>query len=169
MDFPLRAICLLHDHKYTWVKSMESILIIRATFYEAIADELLKGAKEVLRNEKVHTDVVDVPGCFELAPALSMAASYVEYDGFVALGCVIRGETSHYDLVCAETARGLNDLAVRMAIPLGFGVITSENEAQARARADISGHNIGGRAAKACIQMCRLQETWLDKMELSID
>lgn len=132
---------------------MLPILIIEARFYSDLADMLKHSAEEVLRAHNYSYETISVPGCFELPAAASMAISSARYSGIIALGCVIRGETSHYDVVCNETARGLNDLAIKNLFPLGFGVITAENKAQAYVRADSQQKDMGGKAAKACVEM----------------
>lgn len=132
---------------------MSHVLVLEARFYADLAEQLLKGALPELYAQHITHERISVPGCFELPAALAMGVASRKYDGFVVLGCVIRGETSHYDVVCAETARGLNHIAIAEKIALGFGVITAENFDQAAVRADVHGKNMGGKAAKACIQM----------------
>ncbi len=132
---------------------MNHVCIIVAKFYPDIADELLRGATVRLKAANLSYEVVEVPGAFEIPAALSMAIKSGKYGGYVTLGCVIRGETSHYDHVCAETARGLNQLAMGYHALLGFGVLTVENEDQAWARASVKDGDKGGGAAEACVQM----------------
>jgi 6,7-dimethyl-8-ribityllumazine synthase len=105
-----------------------------------------------------------VPGAFEIPAAIRFAdaaadrgALSTRYDGYVALGCVIRGETTHYDHVCGECARGLQDIAIRHELAIGFGILTCENEAQALARASVDKRNKGGEAARACLAMIALK------------
>jgi 6,7-dimethyl-8-ribityllumazine synthase len=130
------------------------ILIVEARYYAHIADELAKGAVGELEKAGAQIERVTVPGAFEIPAAIRIAHGSGEgFDGYVALGCVIRGETSHYDLVCGECARGIQDLAVREKLAIGFGVLTVENEAQALARARIDKKNKGGEAARACLAM----------------
>jgi 6,7-dimethyl-8-ribityllumazine synthase len=129
------------------------ILIIEARFYSDLADMLKSSAEAVLRAHKYGYEIISVPGCFELPSAAAMAISSRHYSGIIALGCVIRGETSHYDVVCNETARGLNELAIKNLFPLGFGVITAEDKSQAYVRADVLQKDMGGKAAKACVEM----------------
>jgi 6,7-dimethyl-8-ribityllumazine synthase len=136
---------------------MAHILIIEANFYRDIAAHLSDAAITVL-NEANHTyDKIEVPGCFEVPTALAMAIDTSRYDGYIALGCVIRGETSHYDYVCNETARGLNSLARKHRLALGFGIITANTPEQAYARSDKDEHNVGQRAAQTCIHMLTLK------------
>lgn len=133
------------------------VLILEARFYADIADALVGGAIAAIEQGGADYERVDVPGTFELPAALAMAVDTARFDGFVALGCVIRGETTHYDYVCGESARGLNALAVRHRLALGYGVITAENQAQAWARAAQDQRNKGGDAARACLAMIALR------------
>jgi 6,7-dimethyl-8-ribityllumazine synthase len=132
------------------------LLIVEARFYDDIADALLNGAKAALRDATF--DVVTVPGALEIPAAIAMAMKgSTHYDGYVALGCVIRGETTHYDTVANESARGLMDIAVAYAMPIGNGIITVENEAQAWARARGTEQDKGGGAAVAALRMIALK------------
>ncbi len=140
---------------------MTDILIVAATFYKDIAAELIKGAANVLKEAKIHYDIIEVPGAFEIPATISMASQSGKYDGYVALGCVIRGETTHYDYVCAESARGLNELAVKCLLPIGYGIITVENFEQAWVRARVNKKNKGGGAAIACIEMMKLKKKFV--------
>lgn len=135
-------------------------MIVEARFYENIADELAKGAIAELDKIGATYERVAVPGCLELPGAIHFAIRGMEYymgrrrfDAYIVLGCVIRGETSHYDYVCAESMRGLQDLVLKYSIALGNGVLTCENDEQALARARMNGKNKGGDAAKAAIAM----------------
>jgi len=136
---------------------MPRICIITARFYEDIADELVRGASAHLEAANVSYDVVAVPGAFEIPAAAAMALASKKYDGVVALGCVIRGETTHYDYVCSESARGLNDLAVRHLAPIGYGILTVENVEQAWVRAATGQGNKGRDAAHACLAMLAIK------------
>lgn len=133
------------------------ILIVEARYYEAIADEMARGAVAALESAGAAFDRITVPGAFEIPAAVQMAVQTGSYDGYVALGCVIRGETTHYDYVCGESARGLQDLAIRHAIAIGYGIITVENEAQAWDRARVDRQDKGGGAARACLDMLALR------------
>ncbi|MGH7090604.1 MAG: 6,7-dimethyl-8-ribityllumazine synthase [Stellaceae bacterium] len=134
------------------------ILIVEARYYAHISDELLKGATAALDAAGASHERLAVPGAFEIPTAIAFAArGRAHYDGYVALGCVIRGETSHYQHVCQESARGLQDLAFRDGIALGFGILTCENEGQALARAGADKRNKGGEAARACLAMVALK------------
>ena len=137
---------------------MKKILIIQANFYSNISEFLLTGATNKLNELGYEFDVVTVPGALEIPATIAMAESSKKYSAYVGLGCVIRGETTHYDYVCAESARGLNDLAIQNKIALGNGILTVENEAQAIKRADPNQNNKGGFAANAAIEMLNLKE-----------
>lgn len=141
------------------------ILIVEARFYEAIADELFAGAAEALTAADAAFDRISVPGAFEIPAAIefSLRAQAKDplakrYDGYLALGCVIRGESTHYDYVCGECARGLQDIALRHAAPVGFGVLTVENGDQAWARARRDKKNKGAEVARACLSMIQLKK-----------
>lgn len=136
------------------------VLIVEARFYDDIADELLAGARGALEKAGAAVDVLTVPGALEIpamiAIALDAAArAGAPYEAAVALGCVIRGETGHYDIVAGESSRALMDLAVARGLPLGNGILTVENEAQAWARARIAEMNKGGGAAEAALAVLR--------------
>ena len=137
-------------------------LIVEARFYDAIGVELLAGAQAAFEQVGASCDVVTVPGALEIPVALAMAldaaaAQGKPYSGAVALGCIIRGETYHFEIVANESARALTELAVARKLAFGNGVLTVDNEAQAHAR---SGHNRddkGGDAARAAIALHRLK------------
>jgi 6,7-dimethyl-8-ribityllumazine synthase len=134
------------------------ILVVEARYYAHTSDELLKGAKAALEEAQARYDVVTVPGAFEIPAAIRFAAnSKTPYDGYVALGCVIRGETTHYEHVCTESAHGLQQLALEQKLAIGFGILTVENGDQALARARVDKRNKGGEAAKACLAMVELK------------
>ncbi|MDE0388565.1 MAG: 6,7-dimethyl-8-ribityllumazine synthase [Rhodospirillales bacterium] len=136
------------------------VLILEARFYEDIADQLVAGAVAALDEAGADHERISVPGAFELPAALAMAVDSGRYDGFVALGCVIRGETSHYEHVCGECARGLATLAERHRIALGFGVVTAENREQAWERASVDRKNKGADAAQACLAMMAIRASF---------
>lgn len=139
---------------------MTKILIVVAVFYENIAQQLLRGATCYLDELNIAYEVVRVPGAFEIPAAISFAITSTEYEysAYIALGCVLRGETTHYEHVCHEVARGINDLAIQHVVPIGFGVITAENIYQAQERACIDENNFGTRAARAAIHMNELRK-----------
>jgi 6,7-dimethyl-8-ribityllumazine synthase len=139
------------------------LLIIEARFYDHIADALLEGAKAALDEAGASYDVVTVPGALEIPAAISLALDAAEeggtdYDGFVALGTVIRGETYHFEIVANESARGLMDLSVEESLAIGNGILTTENEQQAFIRARRSEGDKGGFAARAALAMIALRE-----------
>lgn len=135
------------------------VLVVEARFYDDLSAELLKGATEALTARGIDYDVITVPGAFEIPGVIAMAseagrsASGIAYDGYVALGVVIRGETTHYDYVCGESARGLMELAIRERLCIGYGILTTENEAQAWARAKVGEADKGAFAVNACLTM----------------
>ena len=138
-------------------------LIVEGRFYDHIADELLAGAQEAIAAAGAVSDVVTLPGALEIPAAIAIvmdaaAAKRQPYDGVVALGCVIRGETGHYDIVAGESARALMDLAVSRKLPLGNGILTVETEAQALTRARRSEMNKGGGAAEAALTLYMLKK-----------
>jgi 6,7-dimethyl-8-ribityllumazine synthase len=140
------------------------VLIVEARYYAHISDELLKGALAALERAGASHERIAVPGAFEIPGAIKYAveaaaqgAPSARFDGFIALGCVIRGETTHYDYVCEQSSRGLQDLALAHNLAIGFGILTVENEAQALARARVDKKNKGGEAARACLAMISLK------------
>ncbi len=143
-------------------KLAPSVLIIEARFYDDIANELARGATEELRERGIGFERVAVSGALEIPLALSaaIAAKIViptgRHHGCVALGCVIRGETSHYDIVANESARALLDIGVRHATPIGNGILTVDNREQAWARASVDRKNKGAVAAAACADLMTL-------------
>lgn len=136
---------------------MTHILIVSARFYTDISDELLTGAVAALKAANATWEEIRVPGAFEIPAAIRFAMSNKKYDGFVALGCVIRGETSHYDYVCQESARGLMELALHHNAAVGYGILTVETEDQAWARADVAQGNKGRDGVEACLRMIELK------------
>ena len=137
------------------------VLVVEARFYEPLADQLAAGALAVLTAAGVEIERMAVPGCFELPAAIGFAVAprlgFRRYHGFVALGCVIRGETDHYEHICRETSRALMDLTLDPGIALGFGVLTCETWEQASVRAAVDGKNKGADAAQACLRMMELK------------
>lgn len=135
------------------------VLVIEARFYEPISDMLLEGALDALGAAGADIFQVTVPGALEIPHVISFAeAAGAGYDAYVALGCVIRGETTHYDYVCQESARAIMDLAVNQKLAIGNGIITVENEDQALARADKSRKDKGGFAARAAMTMVGIRD-----------
>lgn len=137
---------------------MKKILIISANFYQEISKMLLDSAISELESEKYSYETITVPGCLEIPTALALAIDSKKYDGYIVLGCVIRGETTHYDYVCNESMRGVNKLAIKYRIALGNAILTVENQSQAIARADKNQKNKGGHAARTCIEMIKIKD-----------
>lgn len=131
---------------------MAKFLIVEARFYEHLNDMLIDGARRALEQAGHLVDVITVPGALEIPGAISMAAESGRYDGFVAIGVIIRGETYHFEVVSNESARGLMALTMD-GIAIGNGILTVENEAQALARASKHDKNKGGEAAIAAMRM----------------
>jgi 6,7-dimethyl-8-ribityllumazine synthase len=132
------------------------VLVVEARFYPEISDALYEGAMKVLSAAGVSTDRITVPGALEIPGAIRLAAA--RYDGFVALGCVMRGETYHFEIVSNESARGLMDLTTRSGLCIGNGILTVENEEQAMARARPDGQDKGGDAARACLALMQFKQ-----------
>jgi 6,7-dimethyl-8-ribityllumazine synthase len=138
------------------------ILLVEARFYDDIADALLAGATRVLEAEGVTFERVSVPGSLEVPPAIAMALDAAEksgqpYEGAVALGCVIRGETLHFEIVSFESARAIMELSRTRGVPIGNGIVTVDNDAQAWERADMNKGDKGGDAARASLALVRLK------------
>ena len=134
-------------------------LIVEARFYEDLADAQVEGAEQALNKAGASWERIRVPGALEIPAAIAFAETGARhYDGYVALGCVIRGETTHYDIVCGESARALMDLAVAENLAIGNGILTVENSDQAWDRADHKRKDKGGGAAEAAIAMAALKQ-----------
>jgi 6,7-dimethyl-8-ribityllumazine synthase len=134
------------------------MLVVEARFYNDIADALLAGASKALEEARVSWDSITVPGSLEIVPAIAIAIEAAErqkkpYDGVVALGCVIQGETFHFDIVAMQSARALLDYSVAHRLPCGNGILTVDNEAQAWARARLTEGDKGGDAARAALAL----------------
>jgi 6,7-dimethyl-8-ribityllumazine synthase len=144
------------------------VLVVEARYYEELADELLRGVREAVERAGASLDVLTVSGALEIPAALAIALDAAQtqgrpYDAAVALGCVIRGDTGHYDIVAGESARALMDLSVERRLPFGNGILTVNTEEQAWTRARVTELNKGGGAAEAALAVLRikrrLQET----------
>ena len=140
------------------------IMIVESRYYEEVAEELITSVLSELEEFGASYERFEVPGAFEIPTAIKFAIESAElgsikmgYDGFIALGCVIRGQTSHYDYVCGESARGLQNLALKYSLALGYGILTVENQEQALARARRAEQDRGGHAARACLRMLELK------------
>jgi len=156
------------------MSSKPSILIIEGRFYTDINDELVKGATSALDEAGYNYEHIIVPGALEIPVALSIAikAKLVgprqQHQGCVAIGCVIRGETSHYDIVANESARGLLQLSMDYAIPLGNAILTVDTGTQARVRAAHNGKNKGGDAVNACLSLLRHRNEFANRDRVTI-
>ena len=135
------------------------LLIVVAPYYKDIADNLVSGARAVCTDAGAEAEVIEVPGALEVPSAIAMAQRQANFDGFVALGCVIRGETTHYDTVCNDSSRAISLLGLQGAC-IGTGILTVENRAQAEVRADPAGANKGGGAAAAALHLIALSRRW---------
>ena len=129
----------------------KKVLIVISNYYEEIGKNLLKGSKAELKFNNINYDILFVPGCFEIPFLISK--NIKKYKGFIALGCVIRGETYHFELIANECARKIIDLSNENLKPIGFGVLTCENIKQAKIRSDVRKKNKGKEAANACIKL----------------
>ena len=136
---------------------MSRFLIVEARFYDHLNDMLIAGAKGALEEAGHHAEVLTVPGALEVPGAIALAAESGRYDGFVALGVVIRGETYHFEIVAGESARGIMALTMD-GLAIGNGILTVENEAQAIARADPAQLNKGAGAAQAAMALLEIRE-----------
>lgn len=138
------------------------LLIVVAPYYKDIADNLVAGARAVGAACGAEVDLIEVPGALEVPTAIAMAERLADYDGYVALGCVIRGETTHYDTVCNDSSRAISLMGLQGAC-IGNGILTVENRAQAEVRADPAGQNKGGGAAAAALHLVALSRKWAGK------
>ena len=135
------------------------LLIVVAPYYRDVADMLIAGAKAEIEAAGASWDLVEVPGALEVPAAIAMADRQSNFDGFVALGCVIRGETTHYDTVCNDSSRGLMLLGLQ-GVAVGNGILTVENRDQAVVRADPADQDKGGGAAAAALHLIALRRKW---------
>jgi 6,7-dimethyl-8-ribityllumazine synthase len=146
------------------------ILIVEARFYSDLADEMLKAAIDAITAQDAEYDVISVPGALEIPAAIAIAEegghrpAGQRYDGYVALGTVIRGETYHFEIVSNESARGIMDLAIGKRLAIGNGILTVEDEDQAWARARASEGDKGGGAARACLEVIALKRRLLGQI-----
>ncbi len=135
------------------------LLIVVAPYYRDIADHLIAGARTTAATCGAEVDLIEVPGALEIPSAIALAERLAKYDGYVALGCVIRGETTHYDTVCNDSSRALSLLGLQGAC-IGNGILTVENHTQAAVRADPAGQNKGGGATAAALHLIALSRKW---------
>jgi 6,7-dimethyl-8-ribityllumazine synthase len=137
------------------------ILIVEGRFYSELSDELLRGAADAITAVGAEYEVITVPGALEIPAVIAIAEKAGGFDGYVALGCVIRGETYHFEIVSNESSRGLMDLATRKRLAIGNGILTVEDEEQAWARARVSEGDKGGGAARACLEVLSIRSRLL--------
>lgn len=152
-----------HRKAFSVPKEKAHLLIVEARFYDDLADALLEGAKAALEEAGATYDVVTVPGALEVPAVISFALDAADqggtdYDGYVALGTVIRGDTYHFDIVCNESSRGLMDLSIEESLAIGNGILTTENLEQAWSRARKTEGDKGGFAARAALTMIAIRE-----------
>jgi 6,7-dimethyl-8-ribityllumazine synthase len=136
--------------------------MVISPYYKGVADMMQRGAEAAAEEAKATLDRVFVPGAFEIPAAIGQAAKTGLYDGYLALGSVVRGETSHYDYVCGESARGLMDLSVREGLAIGYGILTVNTLAQAETRADPKRGDKGGEATRACLSLIALKRRFAE-------
>ncbi|TDE40912.1 6,7-dimethyl-8-ribityllumazine synthase [Antarcticimicrobium sediminis] len=152
-----------HETHYTLTRPVfdkpVKLLIVVAPYYKDIADNLIAGAKAEIEAAGGSWDVAEVPGALEVPTAIAMADRYSNFDGFVALGCVIRGETTHYDTVCNDSSRALQLMGLQ-GLCIGNGILTVETRKQAEVRADPADQNKGGGAAAAALHLIALSRKW---------
>lgn len=135
------------------------VLIVISPYYKGIADNLLAGAKAELEAAGATHEVVEVPGALEIPTAIGIAERMSNFDGYVALGCVVRGETTHYETVCNDSSRAISMLGLQ-GLCIGNGILTVENMTQAEVRADPADQNKGGGAAAAALHLVALARKW---------
>ena len=143
----------------------KKVLIVDANFYEDLASELVRGAVTELEKMGITYERISVPGALEIPSAISFISQGNEaklFAGYIALGCVIRGETSHYDIVCGESARGLSKLALDKNLAIGNGILTVDNWEQAWARASVLKKNKGRDAAIACLSLFEIKQRYIE-------
>ena len=145
------------------MKEKNKILLVCSPYYKDIASNLIKGASDLLISKSADYKILNVPGALEVAPAikfiLDKSLKKPIFDGFVALGCVIRGETHHFDIVANESARALIDLSINYSIPIGNGILTVSNKDQAIIRSDPKQLNKGADAALACLSLMNIKNS----------
>ncbi len=154
--------------------SKPSILMIVSPYYKEIVDELVKGATAELESRGCEYERIDVPGALEIPVALALAVKAKQigarqkHQGCIALGCVIRGETAHYDIVSNESARGMIKIGMECAIPVGNGILTVDSRDQARVRADSKGKNKGRDAVNACLSLLAHRDDFINRDRVKI-
>ena len=144
-----------------------NILIIQSSYYEDVSGLLMQGAASVLKRANVHYDVIDVPGAFEIPAAIGYVVKSMafdiearRFDGYIALGCILKGQTHHDKIIGEESARGLMEVALRHTLAIGNGILTCDTHEQALKRAQPDGFDRGGAAADACLRMIELKHVF---------
>lgn len=137
---------------------MKPILLVVAPYYHELSEKLIAGATTAIYEAGYAAEMITVPGALEIPAAVKLAHDSRRYSAFVALGCVIRGDTSHYDIVSNESAKGLQKIALHHNAAIGNGILTCENMEQALLRAEVAQGNKGGEAARAAIRMIQIRE-----------
>ena len=144
------------DHK-------KKILLVCSPYYKDITSNLIKGASDFLKSKSVDYKILNVPGALEIAPAIKLISDRSKkkpiFDGYLALGCVIRGETYHFEIVANESSRALSDLSINYSIPIGNGILTVSNKEQAIIRSDPAQLNKGAGAAEACLSLINIKKS----------
>ncbi len=137
----------------------KNVLLVCSPYYKEITQNLVNGALEVLKSYSVQYKIIHVPGALEIAPSIKIfsekSSQNIFFDGFVALGCIIRGETYHFEIVANESARSLSELSIKYSMPIGNGILTVENKDQAIERSDPAKLNKGAGAALACLSLIK--------------
>ncbi len=128
------------------------LLIVRAPYYKGVVDGLTAGAERILREAGATSEILDIAGAYELPQAIRLAVRGTQrFDGFVALGCIVRGETDHYEFICRATMEGVMNVSLQFGLCVGTGLLTCDTLAQAEARSGMDGHNKGAEAASAAL------------------
>jgi len=139
---------------------MKPLLLVVSPYYQGITEMLVSGATTAIYEAGYEAEMLTVPGAFEIPGAIAVAHESGRYAGFVALGCVIRGETTHYDYVCSESARGIQELILKEKLAIGFGILTPQHMKQAKLRADVAQGNKGAEAARAALRMIEIRQVF---------
>ncbi len=140
------------------------ILLVCSPYYAEITNNLIKGASNFLNSKSIEYETLFVPGALEIGPAIKLVhdkISHKSFEGFVALGCIIRGETYHFEIVSNESARALTELSLKYSLPIGNGILTVENKEQALKRSDPLGLDKGGGAALACLSLLDIKQNFV--------
>ncbi len=141
----------------------KNILLVCSPYYKEITDNLIEGASKILKSKLINYEIIYVPGALEIAPAIKIIYDKLKdksyFDGYIALGCVIKGETYHFEVVSNESARSISDLSMRYSLPISNGILTVENKSQALERSDPNQLNKGLGAAIACISLIDIKNS----------